>query len=613
MKIDLKLLLFFVLTLLLQLSARGESYALGLGDIKVKTAFNKKFIAEIPLFLSSDENKVEVFVGSATEYKILQLERPDFIESFKVSVMSNPKNRLKKFILISSVKTILKPSFNLVIKATSGGGTLLENYFLVLDFKKSLSLELPEEQKVAKVEKPKPIIKKPVPFIRKRRNKTKIAELKKEIPLKKQPKIKTENLYQPRKIRKQKFKPKPKPLPKQKRSALTATTTQSRKQANSLLKTAGISLPKSVKVRQGDYLFKIVGRLGIPKHLRKQIVNAIYRRNQSSFINKDVNLIGVGVELKLDNIEELEGILNDRLPTQEHEILEEVFPALKAGSSNYELPITEHIPTPEIQRFITGWRDEWASKNFIAFGSRYATTFRDNRGRSKDTFLASRTAFTRQQKNIKIDFENISIIRNGQAVSVYFTQWFRSNSYTSIGLKRLKIRKTTDGLKIANESFSPNKAAKSEHPWIVFLSQSRDINLTKKNLTSLKLAGFEAFEAGTFLNDNKNGYHILVGRVGSRMLAKKVSGELKKLGKGFTKVLRLPFALDAGSYKTYTKAKEIADTLSNKGYSPYIQERIRQGQAGYQVLLGAFSSKGLAEKTFKKINSGNLKITIITP
>ena len=136
--------------------------ALSIGAIEVKSSFNESFQAEIPVY-ADGQSGLEISIGSKDDYAKLGIERTDIVDSLSLNV--EPFDKDKIIIKLSSAKPINQPSFNLIIKATQNGGTILENYFLAVDFKKILSLNAPAADNRLKAEVPEthmPVTKKEV-------------------------------------------------------------------------------------------------------------------------------------------------------------------------------------------------------------------------------------------------------------------------------------------------------------------------------------------------------------------------------------------------------------------------------------------------------------------
>src|SRR3989338_6660476 len=123
--------------------------AFSIGAIEVKSSFNEGFKAEIPVYVDG-QGGLEVSIGNGDDYARLGIKRHNIVDSLTLNVESVDKD--KAIVRISSTKPINQPSFNLIIKAVQNGGTILENYFLAIDFQKSLSLNLPSADENTKTE-----------------------------------------------------------------------------------------------------------------------------------------------------------------------------------------------------------------------------------------------------------------------------------------------------------------------------------------------------------------------------------------------------------------------------------------------------------------------------
>jgi len=124
------------------LFAVKEAVAFSLGQIRVTGAPDKKFKVEIPVRVDGKPG-LNVSLGDAVDYKKIGAPRPSFLDSLILEVAPHPVAKGQSILYITSVKPLLLPSFNLVVKASLGGGTILKNYFLALDFQKNLNLDLP--------------------------------------------------------------------------------------------------------------------------------------------------------------------------------------------------------------------------------------------------------------------------------------------------------------------------------------------------------------------------------------------------------------------------------------------------------------------------------------
>ena len=118
-------------------------YAFSIGAIEVKSSLNESFSAEIPLYVDG-QSGLDVSIGNEDDYAKLGIERVKIVDSLSLAL--EPVDKERVIIKLSSSKPINQPSFNLIIKAVQNGGTILENYFLAIDFQKTLSLNLPSAE-----------------------------------------------------------------------------------------------------------------------------------------------------------------------------------------------------------------------------------------------------------------------------------------------------------------------------------------------------------------------------------------------------------------------------------------------------------------------------------
>lgn len=144
----------------------ADLFAFSMGPISVKSDFGERFHAEIDL-ATDDDAPVEIAIGTPEDYERLQVNRLKIVDDLRIE----PPLAIdagKRVIKIVSDKPLFFPSFNLVIRAAQGGGTLIENYLITVDFQKSVSLGARGEKTTgAKQRKPQPTSKsKPVDLLK---------------------------------------------------------------------------------------------------------------------------------------------------------------------------------------------------------------------------------------------------------------------------------------------------------------------------------------------------------------------------------------------------------------------------------------------------------------
>ncbi|MFQ5450995.1 MAG: SPOR domain-containing protein [Nitrospinaceae bacterium] len=118
----------------------AEVLAFSFGGIDIRSGFGERFDAEVVLTVEGDED-VQVAIGSKEDYRKLELERPRIVEELSIEkLVENQASR--KIVHVVSKKPLFYPSFNLVLRGTQDGGTLLENYLITVDFRQSLALNV---------------------------------------------------------------------------------------------------------------------------------------------------------------------------------------------------------------------------------------------------------------------------------------------------------------------------------------------------------------------------------------------------------------------------------------------------------------------------------------
>ena len=117
-----------------------EVFAFSIGEIQVQSKFGEKFNASFEVNLDFD-GPVEVGLGDVSDYKRLGLDRQDIIDAL-VAGLVPPGEGLRRTVQIRSGNPLFFPSFNLVVRATHNGGTLLENFLVTVDFQQSLALNV---------------------------------------------------------------------------------------------------------------------------------------------------------------------------------------------------------------------------------------------------------------------------------------------------------------------------------------------------------------------------------------------------------------------------------------------------------------------------------------
>ena len=108
-------------------------YALGLGELKLNSALNQPFDAEIELIAPTSDELAELKVALANNeaFQRYGLDRPAFLSNFDFSVTRNRDGR--SAIKVTSSSSVTEPFVTLLVEVVSGRGRLLREYTVLLD------------------------------------------------------------------------------------------------------------------------------------------------------------------------------------------------------------------------------------------------------------------------------------------------------------------------------------------------------------------------------------------------------------------------------------------------------------------------------------------------
>ncbi len=106
--------------------------AFSLGDIRVASRLGERFSARIPLTLAPRESFADgdVTLGGAADYQRIHLSRSSVVGSLRVRVQNSDEGGAA--ILLESDAPVQEPFFNVLVKASQGGGALVRNYPVLL-------------------------------------------------------------------------------------------------------------------------------------------------------------------------------------------------------------------------------------------------------------------------------------------------------------------------------------------------------------------------------------------------------------------------------------------------------------------------------------------------
>jgi pilus assembly protein FimV len=114
------------------LAAPAGAWALGLGDIELKSGLNQPFRAEIALSATTDEMQgLRVTLAAPDTFDRYGLDRPGFLTSFEFRVVADRSGR--NVVQITSNESIAEPFVTLLLEATWPRGRTLREYTVLLD------------------------------------------------------------------------------------------------------------------------------------------------------------------------------------------------------------------------------------------------------------------------------------------------------------------------------------------------------------------------------------------------------------------------------------------------------------------------------------------------
>src|SRR5688572_7718337 len=108
-------------------------YALGLGEIRLHSALNQPFDAEIELISPTADELAGLKVGLASPdlYSRYGIDRPTYLSSFTFSVQRNRDGRAA--IKVTSNRSVTEPFVTILVEASWARGRLLREYTVLLD------------------------------------------------------------------------------------------------------------------------------------------------------------------------------------------------------------------------------------------------------------------------------------------------------------------------------------------------------------------------------------------------------------------------------------------------------------------------------------------------
>jgi murein L,D-transpeptidase YafK len=101
------------------------------------------------------------------------------------------------------------------------------------------------------------------------------------------------------------------------------------------------------------------------------------------------------------------------------------------------------------------WVDAWGNQNINLYMSFYSKEFMGKK-RSRSEWEAYRHHALQTNSNMSIQVSNIQLHQNEETIEINFTQRFKSDRFSDVGIKELVWKKMGSGWKIHKETWIPS-------------------------------------------------------------------------------------------------------------------------------------------------------------
>ena len=564
-----------------------DAGAFSIGAIEVKSSLNESFSAEIPLYVDG-QSGLDVSIGNEDDYAKLGIERVKIVDSLSLAL--EPVDKERVIIKLSSSKPINQPSFNLIIKAVQNGGTILENYFLAIDFQKSLSLKLPSAEENINTD----------------------TQKKEDAG---QDEIVTEEIVQ-------------------KPATEVSGEVKLEGQTSAVIPSPAM---KTFTVKNGNSLYRIAKKLGAvaKESVRQaqdaidQIVVAIWQKNKDKFINNNMNKLKKNTILDIENIKdsasaiplaeakriiyeqwrEWKNMEKDAGKIQITELADDT------KASEHPLQIEGFTGVDAIRQRIIDWKKDWESEDIEKYISHYSNGFTSG-GSSLSSWREYKSNFNKRHDGIEIFIDNIQIRKEKKLLIASFRQKFKSDKMESIGTKTLYFENDNGEWKIKNEKWNRyiEKNNQNTHPYVIHMSSFRDRESALKEVNYYRKKGYSAYDVSFKLGDKGIWYRVLIDRFSSKGETQEFARAITKEGHAdYAKELELPYAIETGMFESHEDAVKELLKLREIDYSPYPLMVCSSDKCSYQILIGAYGNTVNATPISEELVSKGIQNKIVQP
>lgn len=605
----------------------AEAEAFSLGRIQVTGGPGGRLEAVTTVQTGGREG-LFVTVGDAADYRRLGLSRPEIIDSLSLRITDHPSNPDVKIIHVTSSEPVNLPSFNLILKASLGGGTILENYFLAMDFQKELSLDLPPEEESEALEKAarelaaikaSEEVVDETSLLERIREEEERAERREETAraMPRGEMSPAEAMEQPEKLEPEKDVPeKPAPEPEPARSEKPAPIMAeepaeepapapepeiAEKQAGGAIPVYSNPSMNVYTVKRGDTLYRIARRLGAKRGDLDRVVVALWRENPDVFIKGNIHGLRSGVTLDFSRVNETAASITRADAAR---IINSQWPEWAGG----EAQASAEAPAPSSP----GGADLGAEKPLVEVKIPAA------RLPYRDAVLAALAGWRERRGaagGVEYDVENARLEETGDdSVEAALTRRETSGGGVTETPVTVRLARAGDGWEVVDETGAEREARASGtgRAYVAHVASYKSRESAERLVRLLRMKGFNAFEAGGGVRRGDGWYRVLVDRFNLPGDAEKFASNIRKTGiSRYTRILRLPYALQAGEpADDMDEARRRMKRLADDGISAYILE---PDEGKPLVLVGAFEDEKDAGAAISRLVSGGHSVRVVTP
>lgn len=127
-------------------------------------------------------------------------------------------------------------------------------------------------------------------------------------------------------------------------------------------------------------------------------------------------------------------------------------PAVITSKIRMTDPETLRRESAALAGMIENWRRAWENKDIDKYISFYSPRFKD-RGKDRQAWKEYKARLAQKYRKIKIEIDNLRLLRNDGVLVATFNQAYRTPSFHSEGIKRLYFQQNSKEWKIMGEFF----------------------------------------------------------------------------------------------------------------------------------------------------------------